>query len=279
MKFTYLGTAAAEAFPAVFCNCKYCQKARVLKGKNIRTRSQAIINEDLLLDLPADTYFHVLQNELRLDKVKFLLVTHAHSDHFYPQELRMRGGYFARDMQVEKLHIYCGKSVYDEYKRVNDGFIGKAEEEGLIFHVLKVFERVSLGEYTVTALPARHMLETDAFIYLISDGDKTLLYAHDTGYFYEEVIEYLKENKVKLDFITFDCTNVCIPIKDQGGHMGFDNIIRLKEELTNLSIMDEKTVAYVNHFSHNANPLQEVLEEEAKPHGLEVAFDGLTLEI
>ena len=83
----------------------------------------------------------------------------------------------------------------------------------------------------------------------------------------------------KLDFITFDCTNVLIPIKDQGGHMGFDNIIRLKKELTNLGIMDEKTVAYVNHFSHNANPLQEVLEEQAKPHGLGVAFDGLALEI
>lgn len=28
MKFTFLGTAAAEGFPAVFCNCKYCKEAR-----------------------------------------------------------------------------------------------------------------------------------------------------------------------------------------------------------------------------------------------------------
>ena len=65
MKIKFLGTAAAEGFPAVFCNCEYCNKARELGGKNIRTRSQAIIDNKLLIDLPADTYFHFLQNILK----------------------------------------------------------------------------------------------------------------------------------------------------------------------------------------------------------------------
>ncbi len=38
MKLTYLGTAAAEGWPAVFCNCPCCRQARVLGGKDIRTR-------------------------------------------------------------------------------------------------------------------------------------------------------------------------------------------------------------------------------------------------
>ena len=70
MRFQYLGTAAAEGFPAIFCNCEYCQNARRLKGKNIRTRSQAIIDEKLLLDFPAETYYHVFQYGLDLSKVK-----------------------------------------------------------------------------------------------------------------------------------------------------------------------------------------------------------------
>ena len=45
MKITFLGTAAAEGVPAIFCNCEYCQNARLKGGKNIRTRSQEIINE------------------------------------------------------------------------------------------------------------------------------------------------------------------------------------------------------------------------------------------
>lgn len=45
MQFQYLGTAAAEGWPAVFCRCKYCLEAQRLGGKNIRTRSQAIVND------------------------------------------------------------------------------------------------------------------------------------------------------------------------------------------------------------------------------------------
>ena len=33
MKFKYLGTAAAEGFPAVFCDCEYCKEARK-RGEN-----------------------------------------------------------------------------------------------------------------------------------------------------------------------------------------------------------------------------------------------------
>ena len=76
MKLTYLGTAAAEGFPALFCNCKYCVEARRLGGKNIRTRSQSLVNDDLLIDLPADTYSHFLNNGIEGDRIKTLLITH-----------------------------------------------------------------------------------------------------------------------------------------------------------------------------------------------------------
>ncbi|HBJ10614.1 MAG TPA: carbon-phosphorus lyase, partial [Ruminococcaceae bacterium] len=38
MKFQYLGTAAAEGFPGMFCSCDTCEKARKAGGRNIRTR-------------------------------------------------------------------------------------------------------------------------------------------------------------------------------------------------------------------------------------------------
>ena len=62
MKLTFLGTSAAEGFPAIFCNCEYCKEARKLGGKNIRSRSQTLINDDLLIDLPADSYWHFINN-------------------------------------------------------------------------------------------------------------------------------------------------------------------------------------------------------------------------
>lgn len=82
MKLKYLGTAASEGVPALFCNCKYCKKARKLGGKNIRTRSQTMINDDLLVDFGPDTYLHVLQNGINLLDIKNVLITHCHQDHF-----------------------------------------------------------------------------------------------------------------------------------------------------------------------------------------------------
>ena len=60
MKVKFLGTIAAEGGPALFCNCQYCKEAKKRGGKDIRTRSQILVNEDLLVDFPADTYLHKL---------------------------------------------------------------------------------------------------------------------------------------------------------------------------------------------------------------------------
>ena len=98
MDITYLGTSAAEGFPAIFCNCSYCNEARRLGGKNVRTRSQALINQNLLIDFPADTYAHFLQNGIRGDAIEYLLFTHAHMDHFYSEDLFLREGCYAHDM-------------------------------------------------------------------------------------------------------------------------------------------------------------------------------------
>ena len=45
MQLIYLGTAAAEGIPGAFCSCAICQEARRLGGRNIRTRSQALIDD------------------------------------------------------------------------------------------------------------------------------------------------------------------------------------------------------------------------------------------
>ena len=276
MKFRYLGTAAAEGFPALFCDCDYCREARKRKGKNIRTRSQSIINDDLLIDLPADTYMHALNGDLELFKVKYLLLTHEHNDHFCAQELNVRGHWFAPSLK-EKIVIIGSSVVYEKYLKFTDTMTQVVR--GLIdFKVVNAFEKVSLGDYEVTPLPARHGSMT-GFIYDIKKGDKRILYAHDTGFFFDSVIEYIKENGATYDLISFDCTNVDIPIEDKSGHMGFGNISRLIPLLKNAGAITEKTRLYINHFSHNANPLHEELCESAKKYNLEVSFDGLEINL
>ena len=272
MKITYLGTAAAEGAPAVFCSCEYCCEARRLGGKDIRTRSQTIINHDLLIDLPADTYSHFLNNGIEGDRIKYLLITHSHQDHFYPDELQMRGGAYAHNMHSPELKVLCGDGAYKKL----EGFLGVHAKVSV--NCVQPFEKVDLGEYTVTPIPARHYIGDGALIYIIQ-SDKTILYAHDTGYLYDEVIDYIEKNQIKFDLISLDCTYVNVPIDDSDGHMGLDNIRRLIERLTLAGAVTGSTVKVINHFSHNALPIQHQLEKQVEKDGLLVAYDGFTIEI
>jgi phosphoribosyl 1,2-cyclic phosphate phosphodiesterase len=268
MKLTYFGTAAAEGFPALFCHCLHCREARRLGGKNIRTRSQSLINDDLLIDFPPDTYAHFLQNGVEGDRIAYLLITHTHLDHFAPAELILRRRGFAADMRVPTLEILCSAEAA---RRIG------TPPPGTAVTVPEPYRTIALGDYRITPLPARY--EADAVIYLIEEGDTAILYAHDTGYLYDEVIAYLEEKQIRLDLITMDCTNMDIPIGDDGRHMGLPNIGRLLSRLTEGGIVDDKTIRYINHFSHNAAPLQHILEEKAAAYGCLVAYDGCSVEI
>lgn len=272
MKLTYLGTAAAEGYPALFCRCQYCMEARALGGKNIRTRSQALVNDDLLIDFPADSYHHFLTHGVEFDKVENLIVTHAHADHFYPGDLHIRGGAFAHDMRAETLVVHGGQGVKSRLYPSGD-----EEWPGVAFSDFKPFETKRVGNYEITPFPARHMPGSDPFFYIIK-GEKTLLYAHDTGYFYEEVWDYLEATRPCFDMVSLDCTNVDIPISNEGSHMGFPNIQMVLERLTGLGVINEKTVKIVNHFSHNGNPRHDHLEERAAAYGCLVSYDGMQVE-
>jgi phosphoribosyl 1,2-cyclic phosphate phosphodiesterase len=273
MKLKYLGTAAAEGFPAVFCNCEYCKNARKTKGKNIRTRSQAIINDDLLLDLPADTYHHFLSNGIEGDLIKYLFVTHGHMDHFYPKELAMHDSWYAHDLRADSLNVYGGRLVGELFNACTD--ISK----NVFFNPIKPFEAVEAGKYKVTALPAKHMFDTEALFYIIEEEGKTLLYAHDTGYFYDEVFDFIKEKGFKFDLISYDCTQVDIQTSDNGTHMGIDNILRVRERLNGIGALKNGTKHVINHFSHNGNPDHAVLEARVKDLDFLVSYDGMEVEL
>ena len=270
MKLRFLGTAAAEGFPAVFCNCEYCREARRLGGKNIRTRSQSLINGDLLIDLPADTYHHFLMNNIEGDRIKYLLITHFHQDHLYANELRMRGGAFSHDMREETLTAIAGGKAYEDLSS------GSYRQTEIV--EIKPFETVALCEYEITAIPARHAGNTGAVNYIIK-GDKTLLYAHDTGFPFDESLEFIKERGFVFDLVSLDCTNVDIPIPDTGSHMGIPNNLRLADTLRAMGAVRDDTTFVINHFSHNGNPLYDTLSERVKDYGFLVSYDGMCVEI
>ena len=280
MKFQYLGTGAAEGWPAVFCQCTYCKEAAAAGGKNIRTRSQAIVNRDLLIDLPPDTYLHKLQQGLNLSAVRYLLVTHCHMDHFFPQELSIRGSVFSPVMESPEMEIYCAAQTKELFERCVSGEINDQSRNALHWHILRAFDTVQAGPYTVTALPAHHMGPGDEpFVYhIVDETGVSVYYLHDSGWYAPEVWDYFSRQG-PADLISLDTTNGERAGSHTEGHMGVPDVLEVADRLREMGLADDRTHLVMNHFSHNGHLLYEELEARARPHGLEVSYDGMTLEL
>lgn len=277
MKLQYLGTAAFEGIPALFCECETCKEARKRGGKNLRTRSQAIIDDRLLLDFPADTFTHFLQYNIPMKNVHACLITHLHSDHLYAADLiaRKRGCYSHLN-EEEPLVLYSGEASHKKMTDIFKEF--DAPQTDLQAVLVKLFEPFDADGYKVTALNASHDPNSSPYIYLIEKDGKTVLYAHDSGDFPADTWEFLHAYKGKLDFVSFDCTH---GDERSGwyGHMGIENCIDAKNILCEAGLCHDKTKFVLNHFSHNgANCLYEEFSERAKKDGFVVSYDGMTVE-
>ncbi len=268
MKIQYLGTAAAEAVPAFFCACPHCEYARAVGGKEVRTRCGAIVDDTIKLDFPPDTLLHMFLYGLNFNYLEHLLITHSHEDHFCWNDIAYRREGFSHPAaDAAPLNIYGDQVVVDKIKELNI--------DGLVPHLMVPFVPTKVGEYTVTALKAVHMIGSSEqpLFYLIEKDGQSLLYAHDTDEFPQEDIDFLANKHIGL--ISLDCTNA-VKHYDYVGHMDiWDNLAMRKKLLAN-GAADEKTIFVANHFSHNGLAPYEELEKAGD--GMLISYDGMEVE-
>ncbi len=274
MKLRYLGTAAAEGWPAVFCRCEHCDRARKAGGRNIRTRSQALINDDMLIDFPPDANMHMLQNNIDYSAIKYLVVTHPHSDHFAPLDLAFRDeDYYAHNLTEQTLVLAGPQKVIDAYENYFSRFSDERRCKYITTKVLENYVTYDFGGYKITPLRANHMGGADACCYHITDGEKHLLYLHDTGMLFDDVWEYLESNKIKADMVSLDCTYVTLP--SSGGHLGLDSCKVTRDMMKEKGIIDDNTIVCINHFSHNGVAIYDELVPIAEKDGFLTSYDGM----
>ena len=282
MKLTYLGTAAAEAVPGLFCECSFCENARRTGGKELRRRSGALIDDRLLIDFSADTSLSMLSVGKRLSDVRDVIITHSHDDHFVPSEIgyRRSPAYCILPEDRPPLRIFGNHAVTSElFRRFGEGDVA-IQKHGLDVKYVPPFVPFEAGDFTVTPLPVIHHEPEDSYIYLIEKGGVRLLYAHDTGVFEQNVFDFLKG--VRLDIVSLDCTMGYL--LTNRGHMGFSGNLIVREKFLENGTADPDTVFISNHFSHNGlrSPdghwTWEYFTEMAKPHGFIMSYDGMTVE-
>lgn len=269
MKIRFLGTAAAEGWPGMFCHCDSCKQARKRGGKDIRTRSQSIIDETLLIDFPPDSYWHMMHLNVDFPNIRDVLITHTHEDHLYTDDLKLRGRYFASGIAWD-MTLYGNDALAARLEAMIP-----EEREWLAWKELQEFTPTRVGEYTVTALLAKHNPAEKCFIYQIERDGKSLLYGNDTGIFPEATWEYIKDRR--FDLVSLDCTMG--KYGEGSNHMGVPDTTKVRERMLSLGCASEETKFVLTHFSHNGGLLHEELEDTAGPKGFLIAYDGFEVEV
>jgi phosphoribosyl 1,2-cyclic phosphate phosphodiesterase len=265
------GTAAAEAWPALFCHCSACAEARRRGGKNIRSRSGYLLGEEIKIDFGPDCAYHSLAYGIAYEKLKHLLVSHSHTDHWTPEEFSWRRPGFSVVPEESILTIYGNEKVRT---KTEAAIHGEWDKLRLKFVFVEPFQTVELEPgINATPLRASHDKSEVCLNWMVEANGAGFLQAHDTGWWDDECWDFIAGKKLKA--VTWDCTHG--KIDADRNHMGCMGVARAKKRLEEAGGLAEDGVFYATHFSHNGGWLHEDLEEFFAPHGIEVAYDGMKI--
>jgi phosphoribosyl 1,2-cyclic phosphate phosphodiesterase len=271
MRLFFLGTAAAEGYPGIFCRCNRCRQARLLGGRNLRFRSVLLVNDNLLIDFGPDLQASALRFNLSLWGVTTGLVTHAHSDHFYTGNFDMRADAFTGNNPPPPLHLYGPRDVASI---LSDTF-SDLDALHLESHTVHAFDNWTSDGYNITAFHAHHAVESlEALFYSVDDGQHALLYATDTGKFPDNTQQALIGRS--FDVIVLEET---MGDGKYDQHLGFDTFLQQVQWIREEGLLRPGGRLMAHHFSHSGNPPHEELEAIFGPYEVEVAYDGLKIHL
>ncbi len=271
MRIVFLGTAAAEGYPGIFCNCPNCIEARALGGRSRRYRSALLVNDNLLIDFGPDLLAAAQRFNLNFTCVTTGLVSHAHMDHFIPGNFIMHKDDFTAGLPLPIMRVFGPADVTGPLAQIirNDATFR------LDPHPIHPFDTWSSDGYTITAFRANHALEyPEAVFYSIDDGRHSLLYATDTGPFFDDTWEALAGHT--FDTIILEET---MGNGEYAQHLGFDGFVEHVRRMRVQGMLRPGGRILATHFSHSGNPTHEKLEAILTPHGVEVAYDGLEINL
>lgn len=284
MKITFLGTAAANAYPEAFCKCDHCEQARILGGPSLRKRSSALINDDLLIDFGPDIMAASQNHRCSLINVRYCLQTHPHADHLDPSHFLSRSPEYGV-VGAPPLNFYASFETLQRMAQTFERDLAdysllapEAEDSlNLKIHQVVPMRPFWVGHYRVTAFPANHALTMGALLYAIESNGRSIFYGTDTAALLEQTWQAFHEHQLRFDVVILDHTyGLDEPGHDHlSAHQVIEHVARMRDE----GLLSAQARAFATHIAHQGNPAHPQLAEFAKQNSYEIAYDGLVLEI
>jgi len=309
VRVTFLGTAAAEGVPQLWCRCDNCRVARERGGRHVRCRTATLINDDLLIDAGPDLAPSAGRLGLDLSAVRALLITHPHYDHLDAASLRDRGRYWG-GTALPPLTIYGSRASLDQLAQRSDAAALRYDAHPIApFGPVVVstggaavadprlpraapFPATPARRYELWPLAAAHAQPDDeAMLFAIRQiagpevmagrEPAALLYATDTGPFPAATWAALADlgaRGVRFGAAVVDATfGTGLDLKDASAHMTLVQMIAVQRELARRGLLTVDVQRLAIHFSHYFTPPHDELVALLAPEGIRPAYDGLTL--
>ncbi|HLA96836.1 MAG TPA: MBL fold metallo-hydrolase [Anaerolineales bacterium] len=282
MILTFLGTAAANAYPEAFCRCANCERARQLGGPSLRKRSSALIDDELLIDLGPDIMTAASQHSRPLTRVRFCLQTHAHADHLDPSHFLSRSPAYGV-VGAPRLHFYASPVTLRLAAQLLERDCAPAsfldpevgERLNLQLHPVEPGQSFIVGRYRVTAFPASHDPGVAPLLYAIQADGRCIFYGTDTASLAEKTWRAFHRQKLQFNLVILDHTYG--PQQSGSDHLNAWQLIEHARRMREEGLLAENGRVFATHIAHEGNPAYPELAEFAAGHGYEIAYDGLSL--
>jgi len=253
LRITFLGTGTSQGVPVIACGCEVCTSADP-RDKRLRT-SILIEGEEkvVVIDSGPDFRYQMLRaNVQRLDAIVF---THEHKDHVAGMD-DIRAFNFKQQGPID---VYADERVQEALKREFHYIFREFKYPGIPQLNLHTIHRepFNIGKITFTPVEVLHYK-----LPVLGFRIKDFTYITDAKTVSEQEKEKIRGSKMLV-------VNA-LQRQEHISHFTFDEAIAFAKD-----IGAEKT--YFTHISHRLGKHAEI--SAILPPGIELAYDGLELEI
>ena len=259
MEITLLGTGDAAGWPHPFCNCASC--ATAYADSEIRTHTAALVDDVLLIDCGPDVLRSAVRLGVRLDRVRYLLVTHDHYDHASGAALLTRRWAGSGPLTV----VGPASALAELSPWLPPG------DPGVEFRPVAAGDVLTLGSFTVRALAADHDSE-GAVIYDVATSTHRILYATDTG------PDFTTLAGARYDLLLLENSWGDRPVAGATGHHGLASFATTLARLRRENAIDDHTRIVAILLGHG-NPPPAILRARLAAMGGELVPDGAVIQL
>ena len=253
MRITFLGTGTSQGVPVIACDCQVCTSS---DSRDKRLRVSVLVETEgksILVDCGPDFRYQMLRAGVRhLDAILF---THEHKDHVAGMD-DVRAFNFKQQKAID---VYAAARVQEALKREFQYVFSDYKYPGIPEVKLHDISGDLLDVHGISVQPVE-VMHYKLPVYGYRFGDFT--YITDAKTISNEALAKIRGSKV-----------LVINALQKEKHISH---FTLDEAIEFASVVGAETT-YLTHVSHKLGKHQDILAE--LPNGVELAYDGLVIEL